>query len=700
MERLLRESVMKLADSLEENNSVQSLAEMITKIASNDRIGHMTRDALLNRLQILFQEPLGEILRGGSEAIDISSLLQKRIIIDLSYVARIGGMDSARILYNLIAKRIFEGAMKRGIVPGLHHIVVLEEANNLVPESYSKHSSADVTTGESMVLLQRATGQGVIVVSTRPNISSNILANTATKIVFRLPYDSQTGGKFLSLNEEQEIYLRNMKRGRALVSIPNSETFEIATKPFVDKFIPDNKETELELNDEMLPEMQPILTPDTIFIEEDEPKEKLIPEKEAQTVVFDRVGRFGNHVVAFLASSEMSTEQEIRELLTSLDPTVMEDNISEVIRDLVSLGTIEREALSLVPGGFVFTLPDNGLEAIRKVIVDYISNKLSIEQDEATKKKQPDWPDMIIEEKAIVILPQHLRASSMETTMTKIRHYMEMLRNGISELFVVVRGSVAAAKLRELLDKFEEFDAVRVVSAFPSSLDSMIENLNRRTIQSESTDEIDEDMGLIGAMHEIGPATSRAIQIRLWFGLIQDFVDLSNGQIKWEVLLDFIETTALQSHKGRSASLTVDEGRRALTELLADEVLIALRSNTGSKVIEMEQGLWIVNSSILKRLKEAATQIIETELKKHHSKVSRNHGYYDICANNTSYVIFPNQQQLSTLLNLHSDVACRTCKSSKVVCILTASEYLEDSVVTPENLIIKTMDDNVSALVT
>jgi len=276
----------------------------------------------------------------------------------------------------------------------------------------------------------------------------------------------------------------------------------------------------------------------------------------------------------------------------------MEDDISEVIRDLVTLGTIEREALSLVPGGFVFTLPDNGLEAIRKVIVEYISNKLGIEQDETTKKKQPDWPDMIIEEKAIVILPQHLRASSMETTMIKIRHYMEMLGNGISELFVVVRGSVAAAKLRELLDKFEEFDAVRVVSAFPSSLDSMIENMNRRTSHNESTDEVDEDMSIIGAMHEIGPATSRAIQIRLWFGLIQDFVDLSNGQIKWEVLLDFIETTALQSHKGRSAPLTVDEGRRALTELLADEVLIALRSNTESKVIEMEQGLRIVNSSI------------------------------------------------------------------------------------------------------
>ena len=224
--------------------------------------------------------------------------------------------------------------------------------------------------------------------------------------------------------------------------------------------------------------------------------------------------------------------------------------------------------------------------------------------------------------------------------------------------------------------------------------------MSRGAILDKDANDTDEDVDLIGAMHDIGPATSRAIQIRLWFGLIQDFVDLSNGQIKWEVLLEFIETTALQSLKGRSAPLTVEEGRRALTELLADEVLIALRSNDESKFVDIEQGLWIVNSSILKKLKEAAIQIIEVELKKHHSKVSRNHGYYDLCANNTSYVIFPNQQQLSTLLNLHSDVACRTCKSAKVVCILTASEYLEDSVVTPGNLVIKTMDDSVSALVT
>jgi hypothetical protein len=233
----------------------------------------------------------------------------------------------------------------------------------------------------------------------------------------------------------------------------------------------------------------------------------------------------------------------------------------------------------------------------------------------------------------------------------------------------------------------------------------MIEILDKSMSGKDSIDKTQAtentgDIELIGAIHEVGPATSRAIQIRLWFGLIQDFVDLSNGRVRWEMLLDFIETTALQSLKGRSAPLTADEGRRALTELLADEVLIALRINGASKLIDIEQGLWIINSSILQELKDNAISIIETELEKHHSSVSRNHGYYDLCAGNTSYVIFPNQQQLNTLLNLHSNVACRTCKSTQVVCILTASEYLENSVVTPENLIVKTMNDNISAIVT
>jgi hypothetical protein len=705
MEKLLRDSVLTVVKSLDQGNSVQSLVNVVVELAGNDRIGSMTRDALLNRLEILTREPLGSILGGESDTVRFSDLLNKRVILDLSYVARVGGMDSVRLLYNLVVKRIFDSALKRGIIEGLHHVVVLEEANNLVPESYTRHSAADVTTGESMVMLQRATGQGVVVISTRPNISSNILANTSTKIVFRLPYDSQVGGRFLSLSEDQEQYLRTLKRGRALMSIPHTETFEIVTQRFPESFV--QKETTITTESkadsiigEPMIERELVTNPEV---------SAPVEVAEAQTLVFNRIDRLGSHVIAFLASEEWATEEEIRNLLSVLDSKVRDDDISEVIRNLVSLGTVEREALALVDGGFVFTLPGKALNAIRRVIVEYISGKLGLEYSPSATSENPDWPDIVLEDRAVVIIPEHLRASSMGLTLDRVRKQMSKLQNGVSELFVVVRGSVAAAKLRELMDSSEEFNDVSVVSAFPRSLDSIIEGLTHETDMSEESSvqtqlkedaDSDEQVDLIGAMHDVGSATNRAIQIRLWFGLIQDLVDISNGQVKWEELLEFIETTSLQSLKGRSAPLNMEEGKRALTELLADEVLIALRVTDESQFIELAEGLWLVNSSVLKSLKEKAIDTIEEELKKHHSSVSRNHGYYDLCVGNTSYVIFPNQQQLNTLLHLHSDVACRTCKSTKVVCVLTAIEYLEESVTTPSNLIVKTMDDNVSALVT
>jgi hypothetical protein len=703
MEKLLRESVRDVIDSLDDDNSVQALTRKVSQLANKDRIGNMTRDALLNRLEILSREPLGSILKGGPEAVRISDLLEKRVILDLSYVARTGGMDAARLFYNLVAKRIFDSSMKRGVSEGLHHVVVLEEASNLVPESYIRHSAADVTTGESMVMLQRATGQGVIVVSTRPNISSNILANTSTKIVFRLPYDSQVGGRFLSLDDQQEHYLRVLKRGRALMSIPQTQTFEIATKPFLASSEIEPLAVLQSDNEEQVPREEAVTTTLDSLKENEDEQVRVV---EAQTLVFNRLDKLGRHVVAFLAAEGWATEEEIRNLLSTLDPSNLDDDISEVIRNLVSLGTVEREALALVPGGFVFTLPGQALNAVRRVIVEYIYDKLGIE--DVSSSDMPEFPDIVIEDKAIVIIPEHLRASAMESTLDEIKNLMRKLQNGVRELFVVVRGSVAAAKLREMMDTSEEFNEVGVVSAFPGTLDSIIESFSSTTtfssdstVQSklkEDTESTDQ-RGLIEAMHDVGSATNRAIQIRLWFGLIQDLVDISNGQVKWEDLLEFIETTALQSLKGRAAPLNIEEGKRALTELLADEVLIALRVENDSQFVELEEGLWLVNSSVLQNLKKNAVDVIEMALRKRNEEVSRNHGYYDLCVGDTSFVIFPNQQQLNTLLHLHSDVACRTCKSTQVVCVLTASEYLEDNVTTPSNLIVKTMDDKVSALI-
>ncbi|MFW9968485.1 MAG: helicase HerA domain-containing protein [Candidatus Thorarchaeota archaeon] len=122
MERLLREAVLEVARTSDRTNSIQALVRAVSELAGKDRTGIMTKDALLNRLEILSREPLGTILSGGREAIRISNLLDKRVILDLQHVARAGGMEAARLLYNLIAKRIFDYALNRGIKPGLHHL--------------------------------------------------------------------------------------------------------------------------------------------------------------------------------------------------------------------------------------------------------------------------------------------------------------------------------------------------------------------------------------------------------------------------------------------------------------------------------------------------------------------------------------------------------------------------------------------------
>ncbi|MFW9847774.1 MAG: ATP-binding protein [Candidatus Thorarchaeota archaeon] len=698
MERLLRESVLATAQDAVEGNSIETLVQKVKELAGNDRSGQMTRDALLNRLEVITREPLGTILGGGSDALKISEMMEKRVVFDLRYVSRVGGMDAARLLYNLVAKRIFDAAMKRGIIPGVHHVVVLEEASNLVPESYTRSSAADITTGESMVMLQRATGQGVIVVSTRPNISSNILANTSTKVTFRLPYDSTVGGRFMSIEPAQEQYLRTLQRGRALLLLPLTGAFEIETEPFVlSDYIPDSV-----IAESIIPEIDR-------SDDNEETKEEDISLDEGSSVtkrkpVFDRIGEFANHVVAQLASNDVMTQGSISDFLATLDSKITEEDASEILRDLVSLSTIQREAIPLVPGGFIYSPVGKGLAAVKRVIIDYLTSRIgsSCQYNENNE----EGPDIFVDDSAILIIPEHLRASSFNPVVKRIRQQMNMLRNGVKELIVIIRGSVAAAKLREILDKSEEFDAVSVVSAFPSSLDKLIVSLAGETprpiqkhLNLSENDPESSKVELIEAVHEVGPATSRAVQMRLWFGLIQDFVDISNGLVIWESLLEFIATTALQSKKGRSAPMNEEEGRRALTELLADEALVAIRMGANESLIDLEEGLWIVNATVLKEFKDQAVKELEDELKKRNNSIAKGHGYYDICTTKRSFVVFPTQQELNTLLRLHSDVACRICASTEVVCILTAAEYLDDTVVTPSNLKMRTMDDGLTSIV-
>jgi hypothetical protein len=74
------------------------------------------------------------------------------------------------------------------------------------------------------------------------------------------------------------------------------------------------------------------------------------------------------------------------------------------------------------------------------------------------------------------------------------------------------------------------------------------------------------------------------------------------------------------------------------------------------------------------------------------------HECYDLCSGKTSYVVFPTQQQLTTLQRMHGEIACRKCQSTRVVCIISAAEYMDESVVNPENLELVTLDRSLETI--
>ncbi len=652
------------------------MISIIQSLSKNQEFGDLTRDALINRLQIITRKPLKTIF-STKRPTKLADLLNRRVIFDLSYVARKGGLDTARFLYNLVAKRIFDNAMRRGIKQGLHHVIVLEEANNLVPESYIRSSSADVTTGESMVMLQRATGQGVIVVSTRPNISSNILANTATKIMFRLPYDSAIGARFLSLDESQERYLRMLKCGKAIVVMPHTEAFEIITEPFI---MSDFKSDETHTGSEAIEYGQ----------ESFEPMEST----RKSVKVFDRNPEISTHVVAWLASQKMATEDQLVKLLRSINNSIDKSDAQEIISDLVSIGSIEREAIPLVDGGAIFALPGHGLESVRNVILEFIKERLYKTNISDT---ETDPIDLIIDDTAIMIITEHITSSLIHLVIERIKSVMIELGHEVSRLIVIVRGSVAAAKIREIIMKMNEFDAVSIISAFPSTLEKLVEEINQsisdtNEIQSSYVSTNPPSENLIEAVHDVGHASHREIQMRLWTSLLQEFVESSDGRLKWHRLLNFIETTSVQSLKSRTIPLKAEDGRRALTELLADDVLVAIRFTSNYTYNNMDAGLWVVNSTVLEEIRNAITRSIFEQLAQKGISSQNNHGFFDLCDSHQSYIVFPTQEQLKTILDITNSEYCRTCHTKRILCILPASEYLPDNQNVPNSCKIVTLD--------
>nr|MDO8100251.1 DUF87 domain-containing protein [Candidatus Njordarchaeota archaeon] len=185
-----------------------------------------TVQAIMNRVGSFTRPPLSYVFNCKESNVNFGYLTERNVVIDLSELRRHGAPEDVRLVANVIAKYVSSASLSRGASHGsvLRHLFVVDDALDVVPEILAKKTTAEVGLIEFMTMLLRATGQGLIVVSQRPNVSRNVIGNSDIKVFFRTVVDARDVAAWLNLNEEQTAYLRVLPPREAIIAAPTHPT--------------------------------------------------------------------------------------------------------------------------------------------------------------------------------------------------------------------------------------------------------------------------------------------------------------------------------------------------------------------------------------------------------------------------------------------------------------------------------------------
>lgn len=95
---------------------------------------------------------------------------------------------------------------------GIKHITIVEDAQYFTPKGLSDQTKLTLYL-EDIALLQRGTGECLISIATRPNVSEEILANCGVLITFKNYMQKSFLCELLNLEEEKQDYLSILEEG-------------------------------------------------------------------------------------------------------------------------------------------------------------------------------------------------------------------------------------------------------------------------------------------------------------------------------------------------------------------------------------------------------------------------------------------------------------------------------------------------------
>lgn len=190
--------------------------------------------SIKNRIRRFSIGPLRSLFENENK-ININDLFEKNVLIDLSSIIRLGGeKEDAFFFLNLILKYLWDKNLAKGAhnYKGIQHITIIEDAQYFAPQDAMKKNKL-TTYLEDIALLQRGTGECLITLATRPDISKEILANNGVVLTFKNHIEKEIMCELLNINTENKNFLSILEEGQCIVRVNSVKESFLLNIPFI-----------------------------------------------------------------------------------------------------------------------------------------------------------------------------------------------------------------------------------------------------------------------------------------------------------------------------------------------------------------------------------------------------------------------------------------------------------------------------------
>ena len=181
---------------------------------------NQTLISIKNRIRRFSKGPLKALFE-DNDCRNVQDLFKQNILLDLSSIIRLGGeKEDALFFLNMILKYLWDKNLMKGAYDfkGIKHLTVIEDAQYFAPQGLIKKNKI-TSYLEDIALLQRGTGECLITLATRPDISKEILANNGVVLTFKNHLEKDIMCELLNLDNENRNFLSILEEGQCIIRV-------------------------------------------------------------------------------------------------------------------------------------------------------------------------------------------------------------------------------------------------------------------------------------------------------------------------------------------------------------------------------------------------------------------------------------------------------------------------------------------------